>query len=105
MRRGIAFVVPVTAGGGSRLKAVVAMASGLPVVSTRFVMEGLDAEPGPHYLQAESASEFATCIRQLRDDPGLRRRLARTGRELVEQRYDWSAIQPDVRAAYAWLGR
>jgi glycosyltransferase involved in cell wall biosynthesis len=102
-RRSMALVLPVTTGGGSRLKALIAMASGLPIVSTRFGMEGLDAEPGRHFLSAESAADFAACVARLRDDAQLRQRLARAGRALVEACYDWSAIRADMRAAYAWL--
>ena len=43
LQRCTALVLPMRAGGGSRLKALVAMASGLPIVSTRHGMEGLDA--------------------------------------------------------------
>jgi polysaccharide biosynthesis protein PslH len=103
LRRCAALVLPVRAGGGSRLKALVAMASGLPIVSTRVGMEGLDAEPETHYLAAESAAEWVTGLKRLFGDGELRRRLACRGRRLVEERYDWSAIRSQVRAAYAWL--
>ena len=103
LRRCMALVLPITTGGGSRLKALIAMASGLPIVSTRVGMEGLDAEPGSHFLSADTADEFAACIRRLVNDVELRRALARRARALVETRYDWSAIRDDVRAAYAWL--
>ena len=41
-------VVPLRIGGGSRLKILEALASGLPVVSTRVGAEGLHLEPGRH---------------------------------------------------------
>jgi glycosyltransferase involved in cell wall biosynthesis len=100
-----ALVLPVRTGGGSRLKALIAMASGLPVLSTRLGMEGLAAEPGEHFLPAESAPDWVSGVRRLLSDPALRQRLAHSGRALVEQHYDWSTIRPDVNAAYAWLGR
>jgi glycosyltransferase involved in cell wall biosynthesis len=103
LRRSMALVLPLTTGGGSRLKALIAMASGLPIVSTRFGMEGLDAEPDTHFLLAESADEFVAAIGRLRDDVDLRVRLARAGRALVETHYDWQALHERVRAAYAWL--
>ena len=39
-------VVPLRIGGGSRLKILEALASGMPVVSTRIGAEGLSLEPG-----------------------------------------------------------
>jgi glycosyltransferase involved in cell wall biosynthesis len=100
LARCAALVLPFKTGGGSRLKALIAMASGLPIVSTRLGMEGLDAEPGQHFLVANSATEWVPCLDRLLGDAHLRQRLARNGRALVEQRYDWSAIRADVRAAY-----
>jgi glycosyltransferase involved in cell wall biosynthesis len=103
LARCAALVLPLRTGGGSRLKALIAMASGLPIVSTGFGMEGLDAEPGTHFLVAESPADWVACVRRVLGDPGLRARLAHNGRSLVEQRYDWSAIRAQVRDAYAWL--
>ncbi len=103
LRRCMALVLPVATGGGSRLKALIAMASGLPIISTRVGMEGLDAEPGAHFLVADTAADFADGITRLSADVGLRRELAQRARRLVETRYDWAAIQGEVRAAYTWL--
>jgi glycosyltransferase involved in cell wall biosynthesis len=98
-----ALVLPVQTGGGSRLKALVAMASGVPIVSTRLGMEGLEAEPDVHYLLADSADEWTASLRRLLDDVSLRQRLACHARALVEERYTWSAMRDRVREAYAWL--
>jgi glycosyltransferase involved in cell wall biosynthesis len=68
-------------------------------------MEGLDAQPGEHYLEAESAAEWVAALRRLLGDPALRQRMARDGRLLVEQQFDWSMIRADVRTAYDWLGQ
>jgi glycosyltransferase involved in cell wall biosynthesis len=103
LARCAALILPLRTGGGSRLKALVAMASGLPIVSTRLGMEGLDAEPGVHFVLADSAAEWVRCLERLLGDPDLRLQLARNGRALVEQRYDWSAIQADLQAAYRSL--
>jgi polysaccharide biosynthesis protein PslH len=96
-------ILPVQTGGGSRLKALIAMASGLPILSTRLGMEGLAAEPGEHFLAADSAADWIASLRRLLDDRALRQRLAVNGRALVERYYDWSTIRPDVTAAYAGL--
>jgi hypothetical protein len=66
-------------------------------------MEGLDVEPGVHFLLAETVSEWVACVQRVRADAGLRERLARAGRELVEREYSLAAIRETVRSAYAWL--
>ncbi len=103
--RAAALVLPVRTAGGSRLKALVAMASGVPIIATRLGMEGLEAEPDAHFLAAESPREWVSAIQRILEDADLRRTLACTARRLVEERYDWSAMRERVRAAYAWLGR
>jgi glycosyltransferase involved in cell wall biosynthesis len=95
-----ALVLPLRTAAGTRLKALIAMASGLPIVSTSVGMEGLDAEPGTHFLLAESPSEWVATLKRLLSDVELRQRLARNGRALIEQRYDWSALRADVVSAY-----
>jgi glycosyltransferase involved in cell wall biosynthesis len=105
IERCAAMLLPFQTGGGSRLKALIAMASGLPIVSTRVGMEGLEAEPDTHYLLAETGSDWVMTLRRLMRDTELRQRIARNARRLVETRYDWAAIRTDVRAAYDWLGQ
>jgi glycosyltransferase involved in cell wall biosynthesis len=101
--RTAALILPVHNGGGSRLKALVAMARGLPIISTRLGMEGLEAEPSVHFLEADTAEEWVEAVRRLLADADLRRKLACNARALVAERYDWSALAPRVHAAYAWL--
>ena len=98
-----ALVLPVQTGGGSRLKALVAMASGVPIVSTRLGVEGLEAEPGVHYLEADTADAWVTVLSRLLADGTLRQQLACNARARVEQRYTWAAMRSRVREAYAWL--
>jgi len=103
LARCAALILPLRTAGGSRLKALIALASGVPIVSTRVGMEGLEAEADIHYLAAESSAEWVIALERLLGDVPLRQRLANAGRMLVEQHYDWSAIRAEVRAAYQWL--
>ena len=95
--------LPMRVAAGSRLKALVAMSSGLPVISTAIGMEGLDAEAGVDYVQAESNEEWSKAIECVLHDAPRRARIASSARALGERRYDWSAIRPSVRAAYEQL--
>ncbi len=52
-------VVPLRAGGGTRLKILEAMALGRPVVSTTIGCEGLEVKDGVNILIANSPMQFA----------------------------------------------
>lgn len=85
-------VIPLRAGSGTRLKALEAMAARLPVVGTSVGLSGLGLRDGEHAFVRDDASTFAEgCIQLLKDD-ALSHRLAATGHEFVETRFDWSHI-------------
>jgi len=86
--RSFATIVPLFSGSGTRLKVLESFAYGRPVVSTAKGIEGLAAEPGVHYLPAETPQQFAAQVVTLRD-PATRGRLVAAGRLLVEERYSW----------------
>ena len=52
-------VVPLRAGGGTRIKILEAFAFRKPVVSTSLGAEGLEARPNEHLLIADTAEDFA----------------------------------------------
>lgn len=85
-------VVPIRAGGGTRLKILEAFSVGVPVVSTRIGAEGIECQDGKELLLADSPDEFADKTIQLLQNQPLRSMLARNARDLVVTRYDWSKI-------------
>jgi polysaccharide biosynthesis protein PslH len=93
-------IVPLRAGGGTRLKILEAMALGRPVVSTSIGCEGLDVQDGDHLFVADTPEEFAARTLQLLDDTTLRSHIIRCGRELAEQRYDWNVIARCLLQSY-----
>jgi glycosyltransferase involved in cell wall biosynthesis len=100
LRDAALLAVPLEAGGGTRLKILEALASGLPVVSTPIGAEGLDLTDGEHLLIA-TREQFAEAIVRLLNDRSFGTRLARNGRTAVRQRYDWTAIGQKAAAAIA----
>jgi len=85
-------VVPLRAGGGTRLKILEAMALGTPVVSTSKGAEGLAVTPGRDVLIADEPQAFANAVLRLLGDADLRAWLSRNGRRLVSEQYDWKKI-------------
>ncbi|MEM8984017.1 MAG: glycosyltransferase family 4 protein [Pseudomonadota bacterium] len=76
MRGASVSVIPLTVGGGTRLKAYEAMAAGNPIVSTSIGMEGLPVEPGKHFLLADTPEDFANEVVRLLQSRELRERIA-----------------------------
>jgi glycosyltransferase involved in cell wall biosynthesis len=85
-------VVPLRIGGGSRLKILEAMASGLPVISTRIGAEGLEIDPAKHYIAADEPATFAAAIVSYLRDARAAQEMARYSRSYVLDRYDWDAL-------------
>jgi glycosyltransferase involved in cell wall biosynthesis len=94
--------VPLRIGGGSRLKILEALASGLPVVSTRIGAEGLALRPGRDYTRADTPEEVARALSDCLDQPDKARDQARQGRRTVAGRYDWSLLAD--RLERVWEG-
>jgi glycosyltransferase involved in cell wall biosynthesis len=85
-------IVPLLAGGGTRLKILEAAACGVPVVSTPLGAEGLDFTEGEEILLAAGAEEFAGAVARLLADADARRSQAAAARRRVERQYGWSEI-------------
>ena len=90
--RADAAIVPLRAGGGTRLKVLEAAACGVPVLSTRVGAEGLDLEPEKEILLRDDPRGFADAAVRLVESASLRSSLSKAAREKVERRYDWSRI-------------
>jgi glycosyltransferase involved in cell wall biosynthesis len=98
--QGTASIVPLRAGGGTRLKVLEAMALGRPMVSTSVGCEGIDVVDGEHLLIADTADAFAEATIRLLRDADLRERIRGQARRLVEGKYSWDAIAEKLVEVY-----
>ncbi len=87
-----AFVVPLWAGGGMRVKVLDAWNWGLPVVATTIGAEGIRYTPGQDLLIADDPAEFAAAVIRVWRDRSLADSLVEAGRLVVEQNYDWRTV-------------
>jgi glycosyltransferase involved in cell wall biosynthesis len=97
-------IVPLLAGGGTRLKILEAAACGVPVVSTSVGAEGLELAPETEILLRENAEGFASAVAGLLADPEAARRQAAAARARVEALYDWERIGREFAAQLAREG-
>ena len=80
-------VVPLRAGGGTRIKVLEAFAHRRPVVATSLGIEGIAAEDGRHARIADDAGTFATACLHLLHDPRTAEQMAAEAFALFEERY------------------
>jgi glycosyltransferase involved in cell wall biosynthesis len=99
-----AFVVPLLAGGGMRVKIVDAWCWGLPVVSTTVGAEGIACRDGENILIADDVESFARAVARVLREPDLARRLRESGRRWAEEHYDWRKVYTAWDQAYAQIG-
>jgi glycosyltransferase involved in cell wall biosynthesis len=93
-----AAIVPIQAGGGTRIKIIEAFAYGRPVVATTIGTEGVAAQDGVHLLIADEPRELARACARLMASAGLCRRLAEQARSLYASEYSTEALIRRVRA-------
>ena len=96
LREAGVLVVPVRAGGGTRVKILEGMAAGVPVVSTRLGIEGIAVQDGDQVLLAETAKEFADQLLRLESDAGLRAGLVQRAYGFVSRANSAAVIRAAV---------
>jgi len=104
-RKAHVLLAPIRSGKGTRYKVLEAMAMGLPVVGTPLSVEGLDVRPGIEALVANSPKGLAQKTVQLLKDKALQQTLAKNGKVLVTNKYDWKIISRELDRIYQDLGR
>ena len=83
-------IVPLRAGGGTRLKIYESMAAQTPVVSTTIGAEGLTVHPPADIRLADTPEAFAAACLELLENPAARQAVALAGSQLVASRLSWA---------------
>ncbi len=86
------FVCPITDGGGTRLKILDAVASGVPVVTTTIGVEGLEFEHEKQLLIADQPKKFASEVKRLLEDDKLSLDLAENAKKLLDEKYSLNVV-------------
>ncbi len=99
------YVMPLRVGGGTRFKALEAMALGKAIVTTSLGVEGIDVRNGSELLIADDPLPFAQAVLTLLDpaQAQLRVHLASSARTHVARVYDWQKIIGGLNQLYARL--
>lgn len=96
LRSAALFLCPLRVGTGVRMKLLEAMAAECPVVTTTSGYRGIEAEPGRHFLVADTPQEFAVAVVELLRNQARAEAMARQAYEFVCARYDIQVIAAEI---------
>jgi len=96
-------IVPLTSGGGMRVKIIEGMAFGKTIISTAVGAEGIEYEKGVNLLIANTESEFVDAIDNCLNNTSFSDSLGKNARALVEAKYDNQIICNKLSAFYLSL--
>ncbi len=94
-------VVPLRAGGGTRIKILEAFAHGVPVVATRLAAEGIAAVDRQHLLLADDAESLASACLATVLRPDLAAARAERAAHLVATQHSRARLRHAVAELYA----
>lgn len=94
------FIAPIFGPGGTRLKILAAMSSGLPIITTKTGIEGLDVANNKHVLIANSPLEFVEQIKRILSNKKLYETIRTNAHTLVTEKYNWQKIAEKLEIAY-----
>lgn len=98
-------VLPIRHGGGTRIKAIEALAAGLVLIATRKAVEGLGLVHGRHGLMAETPQEMAAALSRLVAAPHEAAALAACGRQFAAERHGRRAVLAAVASSLRAVAR
>ena len=94
------FIAPIFGPGGTRLKILAAMGSGIPVITTLTGVEGLDLKNNVHILIAKNPTEFVNKINNILKNKNLYNFIQKNAYEQVLKKYQWKTIAKTLESVY-----
>lgn len=94
------FIAPIFGPGGTRLKILAAMASGLPVISSQTGVEGLNLADNKHVLIANTPLEFVEQTLRILKDEKLYELIRSNSYGLAVKEYSWKHIANKLEIVY-----
>ena len=97
------FIAPIFGPGGTRLKILAAMASGIPVISTKIGVEGLEVIDKKHVVITHSSKDFVKDILSILSHPSQYQKIREDAFSLVKEKYHWKNIAQKLEIVYKGL--
>jgi len=87
---------PLRVGAGLQNKMLEGMSMGVPMVVTAVANEGIGAEPGQHFLKADTPEDIAAAIVALLGDESLRTTMGAAARKFIVEQWSWEKHFDDL---------
>lgn len=85
-------IAPVRIGGGLRTKILLAMAQGIPVISTTFALAGIEAKHLESVMIADDKKSFIGAVNYLLEDLNRTLEICRSAQNLVKNSYSQAVV-------------
>lgn len=92
-------IVPITSGGGIRVKILESMAAGKVIVTTSTGIKGIEAKPGEHYLKVKSPQDYANAIKWCLENKTDAEKMARNAQKLIAEKYEQRKVMKRITDA------
>lgn len=93
-------IAPIYGPGGTRYKILEAMASGVPVITTSFGIEGLGVSDGIEAIVRDTPEDIAEAAINILRQPKLYSSLAENANKMVRIKYNWATIANQLDKIY-----
>ena len=104
-REGTVFVAPLWGPGGTRLKILSAMSTGVPVVTTTIGSQGIERTNGKDIVIADTPEQMADGVVKLLTDMKYYKKIVANAKQLIKEKYDWQVIANDLSKIYEETAR
>jgi len=93
------FVAPMFFSAGVQNKVLEAMAVGLPVITSKNVINSLNLVDGEEIICAEDEYSYIASINELMSDSELREKIGKSGREFIKKNYYVELIEKNINSS------
>lgn len=104
-QRAWALIAPIRSGGGSRTKFFEAMATGLPVITTKEGIEGINVKHNHSALIASNPKDLAGLATALVKNPEKAKLIGKNARDIVYKNYSWEHSSKTLFSIYKKYAR
>ncbi len=98
-------IVPLSSGGGMRVKIIEGMALGKTIISTSIGAEGIEYENNKNIIIANTADEFVAAVSRCFNDKAFAESIGNNAKLLIESKYDNQKICKKLVDFYKTISR